>query len=301
MENKRKKILITGAAGLIGSELANKLSINYDVVGIDNYFRPNVDLNTNNFELINIGIDSFLLKAVNDYDYIFHLAAINGTKYFYNIPNELIENNIISDISVFRFAKKNKNCKVIYASSSEIVSDSDTIPTAEEANVYIKDLHNPRWSYRISKMLSENYLVNSNIDFLIVRFFNIYGGNSKSGHFIADIIEKIVKKDYKIIGANETRSFCYIDDAVNALINIFKNATNEIVNIGTDEEISIASATKIISETLDLDVDWEFESSVAGSTVRRCPDLSKLRIFYPNYSPLTFKEGIKKVLNAKSK
>lgn len=301
MENKRKKILITGAAGLIGNQLANNLSINHDVVGIDNYFRPNADLSTNNFELINIDIDSFLLKTVNDYDYIFHLAAINGTKYFYDIPNELIENNIISDISVFKFAKKNKNCKVIYASSSEIVSDSDTIPTTEETNVYIKDLHNPRWSYRISKMLSENYLVNSNIEFLIVRFFNIYGGNSKPGHFIADIIEKIVKKDYKIIGANETRSFCYIDDAVNALINIFENATNEIVNIGTDEEISIASATKIISETLSLNVDWEFESSVAGSTVRRCPDLSKLRMFYPKYSPLTFKEGIKKVLNAKSK
>jgi nucleoside-diphosphate-sugar epimerase len=301
MENNRKKILITGAAGLIGNQLANRLSINYDVVGIDNYFRPNLELDTNNFELINVDIDSFLLKTVNNYDYIFHLAAINGTKYFYDIPNELIENNIISDINVFKFAKKNKNCKVIYASSSEIVSDSDTIPTAEETNVYIKDLHNPRWSYRISKMLSENYLVNSNIDFLIIRFFNIYGESSKSGHFIADIIEKIAKKDYKIIGANETRSFCYIDDAVNALINIFENATNEIVNIGTDEEMSIASATKIISGTLNLNVDWEFESSVAGSTVRRCPNLSKLRIFYPKYSPLTFKEGIKKALNAKSK
>lgn len=301
MENNRKKILITGAAGLIGNQLANNLSINHDVVGIDNYSRPNLDLSTNNFELINIDIDSFLLKAVNDYDYIFHLAAINGTKYFYNIPNQLIENNIISDINVFKFAKKNKSCKVIYASSSEIVSDSDTIPTSEETNVYIKDLHNPRWSYRISKMLSENYLVNSNIDFLIVRFFNVYGECSKSGHFIADIIEKIAKKDYTITGANETRSFCYIDDAVNALINIFKNATNEIVNIGTDEEISIASATKIISETLNLNVDWEFQSSVAGSTVRRCPNLSKLKIFYPTYSPLTFKEGIKKVLDAKSK
>jgi nucleoside-diphosphate-sugar epimerase len=301
MENNRKKILITGAAGLIGNRLANSLSNNFTVIGVDNFFRPNKNLNVNNFQIINSNIKAFLLNEFNNYDYIFHCAAINGTKNFYEIPNDVIENNILSDLDVFNFAKKNKNCKIIYASSSEIVSDTDTVPTPEETNAFIKDIHNPRWSYRIAKMLSENYLVNSDINYLIIRFFNIYSENSKSGHFIADIIEKINKKDYTIVGANETRSFCHVDDAVDALVEIFENVDNEVINIGNNEELNIADAAKIISDTLNLSIQWKFKSSVDGSTLRRSPCINKLKKFYPTYSPLSFKEGIEKILDEKSK
>lgn len=296
MENNRKKILITGAAGLIGNCLANALADEYEVVGIDNNFRPNSNVNSKKFLLIDSDIKSFVSSNINTYDYIFHFSAINGTQHFYNMPDALIENNVVSDLEIFNFARKNKNCKIIYASSSEIVANSDIIPTPELTDVCIKNIHNPRWSYRISKMLSENYLVNSNLNFLIVRFFNIYSENSKNGHFIADILDKIKNKDYVIIGANETRSFCHVDDAVNALLNIFKIANNEVVNIGNDEEITIYQAVEMISQELEINIDWKLEPGLPGSTIRRSPCIAKLKNYYPDYCPMQFKIGIKKVL-----
>jgi nucleoside-diphosphate-sugar epimerase len=300
MENARKKILITGAAGLIGNPLANTLGDNFDVIGVDNYFRPNIKVKSENFIMIDTDINSFLSSNTNDFDYIFHFSAINGTKYFYEIPNELVENNVLSDLNVFKFAKQNENCKLIYASSSEIVSDTDVIPTPEQVDISIKNIHNPRWSYRLSKILAENYLVNSNIKYLIVRFFNVYGENSKSGHFIADIKEKIENKDYKIMGAKETRSFCHVNDAVNAIANIFEIAENEIINVGNDEEITISDAVQIISKTLGISIQWEFQSSVDGSTQRRSPCIDKLKQFFPNYLPMSFEEGVKRVFNEES-
>lgn len=295
MENHRKKILVTGALGLLGNLLANQLSGDYDVTGIDNDFRPNKEKQVN-FTLVQTSVKEFVESNQNCYDYIFHFSAINGTKYFYEMPNQLIENNTCSDIEIFNYAKSN-NSKVIYASTSEVVSDTETIPTPEEKDVMINNIHNPRWSYRLSKILSENYLYNSDLNFLIVRFFNIYSENSKSGHFIFDIVEKIKNKNFTVTGSNETRSFCYVDDAIDAVLNIFEKADNEIVNVGNDEEILIMDAVNIISSYYDKTENWNFEESRAGSTLRRSPCINKLREYYPTFSPITFNEGIKKVLD----
>ena len=295
MENHRKKILVTGALGLLGNLLANQLSRNYDVTGIDNDFRPNKEKQVD-FTLIRTNVKDFVKNNENCYDYIFHFSAINGTKYFYEIPNQLVENNTYSDIEIFNYAKLN-NSKVIYASTSEVVSDTEIIPTPEEKNATINDIHNPRWSYRLSKILSENYLYNSNLDFLIIRFFNIYSENSKSGHFIFDIVEKIKNKNFIVSGSNETRSFCYANDAIDAVLNIFNKVNNEIVNVGNDEEILIMDAVKIISSYYNVNDNWQFKESLPGSTLRRLPCINKLRKYYPAFSPVLFSEGIKKVLD----
>lgn len=299
MGNYSKKILVTGALGLIGNKLANQLSDTYSVTGIDNGFRSNKNSKIN-FNFIESDIKDFVKQNSNCYDYIFHFSAINGTKYFYEIPNQLIENNVYSDLEIFSYAKSN-NSKIIYASTSEVVADTEVIPTPEEQDIFIKNIHNPRWSYRLGKILSENYLYNSNLDFLIIRFFNVYSEDSKSGHFIFDIIEKIKNKNFIINGGNETRSFCYIDDAVDATLNIFKKANKEIVNIGNNEEISIIEAVKIISRHLNLDVDWKINNSMIGSVQRRSPCIKKLLKYYPSYSPKTFNQGIKKVIKNENK
>lgn len=288
-----RKVLITGAGGLIGRELCQQLSQQgYFVVGVDNNFRfPNFQ--PTNCSFIHSDLTEYLSIASNDFDYIFHMAAINGTSYFYDIPNQLIENNVKGDLSVFEFIKKNSRSKLIYASSSEVVAGTDVFPTAELSDVYIKNIHNPRWSYRISKILSENYLVNSHLNYLIIRFFNVYGKHSASGHFVKDILDNISAENYKLIGADETRSFCRVEDAVDAVINIFKNVNSEIINIGSDEEIIILDAAKIISDCVDKKIHWEFLPSVAGSATRRKPCLKKLRLLYPNFSPMSFEKAIK--------
>jgi UDP-glucose 4-epimerase len=287
-----RKVLVTGASGLIGRELCKQLhSEGYYVVAVDNGFRykhvPFCD------EFVKQSIVDFTSTTENDYDFIFHMGAINGTKYFYDMPNTLIENNITSDLAIFNFTKQNKDCKVIYGSSSEIVAGTDVFPTSELTDISIKDIHNPRWSYRLGKIVSENYLTNSDLDYLIIRFFNIFGQASGDGHFVRDIINKLRTDDYSLVGAAETRSFCRVEDAVDAIMNIFKIAHSEVINVGSPEEITVLDAAEIIAEHLNVKPQWKFIPGNKGSVSRRKPDIKKLLKYYPTFNPAKFKDAIK--------
>jgi nucleoside-diphosphate-sugar epimerase len=285
-----KKVLVTGAAGLIGRELCKQLSSNFTVVGVDNGFRyPDFEPD---FEIIQQNLIEYLQITENDFDFVFHMSAINGTKYFYDIPTQLIENNITSDLAVFNFMQTNPNSKLIYASSSEIVAGTTELPTSELTDVTIKNIHNPRWSYRLTKMVSENYLMNSQLNFLIIRFFNVFGKHSGTGHFVKDVIDKLDNEDYSLIGANETRSFCRVEDAVDAVIHIHDQISGEVINVGSDEEISIFDAANIIAQQKNKTVTWTLLDSNLGSVTRRNPSLEKLLKYYPSFSPKRFKDAV---------
>jgi len=292
---ERKRILVTGAAGLIGKATYEKLTtLGYSVTGVDNLSRPG---SLSQKEIINCNLLDFYKKYKNNFDTIFHLAAINGTDYFYSQPNQVIENNFELDLATFRFAKLNGS-KVVYASSSEVISGTANVPTIEETDVAIENIHNPRWSYRLSKIISENYILNSNLDYVIARFFNIFGGDSRQGHFVHDIVKKIDKEDFTLTGYNETRSFCYIDDAVNALLSIAFQQSKSVINIGNDEEITILDAANTIAEILyDKKIDWILKEGRPGSTARRCPNIDNLKKVFPNYKPLPFYKAIERIKN----
>ncbi len=285
-----EKILVTGASGLIGREICRQLSGRFLVVGVDNNFRYPSYVPECTF--IKSDLIEYLNNTTNNFKFVFHMAAINGTEYFYKIPNTLIENNVSNDIAIFNFVKKNKSCKLIYASSSEVIAGTDNFPTAEETDVHIENIHNPRWSYRIPKILSENYLFNSDIDFLIARFFNVYSEHSGPGHFVYDIINKIKGSDYTIIGHDETRSFCYVEDAVTALLHIYRQTNREVINIGSDEEINILEAANILADKLGYKIQWRLTPGREGSVKRRMPNITKLKNIHPEYSPRSFKQVV---------
>jgi nucleoside-diphosphate-sugar epimerase len=294
------KILVTGASGLLGTEICRQLKLDSknEVWAVDNHSRSTTIPECDKWLQLDLMVGDSFKELPLDFDYIYHYGAINGTKNFYERPNQVLVNNFVSDINIFEHASLCTNLKkLVYASSSEIVSDDPVSPVPEHLDIKINNIHNARWSYRLAKITSENFLANSKIPYVMLRYFNVYGENSKAGHFLADQIAKIKSGVFEIIGPEETRSFCHVEDAVAASIFCAQNVNCDVVNIGNDVEVTIAFAAEIIATTLGhSNPTWITRPGLAGSTPNRRPDITKLKTLWPDYNPMSFEQGISKIL-----
>jgi UDP-glucose 4-epimerase len=294
------KVLVTGASGLLGTEFCRQLKeAGHEVWALDNHSRSSSIPPCDQFVGADLQIAMVYESLPKDFDYIYHYGAINGTTNFYERPNEVLKTNFVSDLNVFEFAGQCANLKrLVYASSSEIVSDDPTSPVAENLDITIKNIHNARWSYRLAKITSENFLANSKLPYVMLRYFNVYGENSKKGHFLGDQIDKIKNGIFTVIGSQETRSFCHVSDAIRASIYVAETVNRELVNIGNDREITIGDAVQIIAAELGYpDAVFEQLPSKAGSVANRRPDITKLRLIMSNYEPMSFEHGIRSILS----
>jgi len=295
------KVLVTGAGGLLGTEFCRQLkAAKHDVWAIDNQSRSTEIPECDTWIVTDLkNPDVFVNVLPTDFEYIYHYGAINGTTNFYERPNEVLVNNFVGDINVFEFASQCPNLKrLVYASSSEVVADDPVLPVTENSDVFIKDIHNARWSYRLAKITSENFLANSKLPYVMLRYFNVYGENSKKGHFLGDQIDKIKNGVFTVIGAQETRSFCHVSDAIRASIYVAENCNRDLVNIGNDREISIGDAVKVIATELGYpNAEFKQLPSKEGSVANRRPNIDKLRSIMPNYEPISFEQGIRQILS----
>jgi nucleoside-diphosphate-sugar epimerase len=200
---------------------------------------------------------------------------------------------------MFEFAHLCKNLKkFVYASSSEVVSDDPVSPVPEHTDITINNIHNARWSYRLPKICAENFLTNSKIPYVMFRYFNVYGDNSKAGHFLADQLNKIKSGVFEVVGPDETRSFCHVEDAVRASIQLANFAQNELFNVGNDREITIMEAAQVIARALGHNNPvWITTVGKAGSTATRRPDITKLRSVITDYNPKTFEQGVQEIVD----
>ena len=293
------KVLVTGASGLLGAELCKQLKgQGHEVWAVDNHSRSSLIPDCDHWLKLDLSDPDNYRSLPQDFHFIYHYSAINGTKNFYERPNTVLDNNFTSDVLMFRFAQ---SCirlqRLVYASSSEIVAGDPQSPVSENTAIAIDNIHNPRWSYRLAKVCAENYLVNGQLPWLICRYFNVYGEHSKAGHFVADQIEKIGRGEFSIIGPDETRSFCYVSDAIAATIHCAETVNQQVINIGNDREIRILDAANIIAGALGHhDVNWDIKPSLPGSTAVRRPDISKLRKTMTSYNPISFEEAIARMI-----
>jgi nucleoside-diphosphate-sugar epimerase len=295
------KILVTGASGLLGTEICRQLKqdSHNEVWAMDNHSRSSTIPPCDKFINVDLVQGDNFKDLPLDFDYIYHYGAINGTKNFYERPNQVLLNNFVCDLNIFEHASLCKNLKkLVYASSSEVVSDDPISPVPEHTDIAIKNIHNARWSYRLAKVCSENFLANSKLPWVMLRYFNVYGDNSKTGHFLADQIQKIKNGVFEVVGPEETRSFCHVEDAVAASIHCANTQTHELINIGNDREITIMTAAQIIAQTMGhTSPIWITTAGKAGSTANRRPDISKLRGIMPNYDPKTFEQGVQEIID----
>lgn len=291
------KVLVTGAQGLLGHELCEQLSAQgHHVVAVDDGSRGRAQPRCDQFISQNLATS---LDLDTDFEVIYHFAARNGTPAFYANSNALIHNNVGADLAVMSHARRCARLKsFVYASSSEVVS-GHAAPQAELTDICVENIHNPRWSYRLAKMISENYLVNSDLPWVILRYFNVYGANSMSGHFVHDILEKINQGKFELLGGDEVRCYCHVTDAVQATIDLHQ-CQGEIINIGSDQALTSREAADIILQVLGSpDQGWQDRPGRVGSSRRRIPDLSRLRQHLPDYQPRDFATGMRQVIDAR--
>ena len=308
-----KKIIVTGAGGFIGRTLINKLSQkkNNLIIAIDNNFRGSLKKikKAKNIKKIKIDVTkkNKLKKIFNNSDTCYHLAAINGTNNFYKKPKEVLETGIKGTLNVLEESIRAKLKSFIFFSSSEAYQKPHKIPTKETEELKIPDVFNPRLSYGGSKIIGElltvNYLKNTGIKYKILRPHNVYGPDMGRDHVMPELIRKIKMKKkekrikIKILGSgNESRSFIYISDAVNAIIRVVnKGIDNQIYNIGTDYEITIKKLILIIGKILNKKISISAKPLHRGSVSRRCPDVKKLN-FLSHKNLINFEKGLKKTL-----
>ena len=309
------KIVVTGAGGFLGRNLSSNLALdeNNEVWAIDNNFRGSLNLIKNKRNLKQIFCDicdyNKVERLIRDANTVFHLAAINGTKNFYEIPETVLEVGIIGTHNIAKACIKNDVARLVFTSSSEVYQKPEHIPTTEEETCRVPEITNPRLSYGGSKITGEliviNYLRKSNTSFTILRPHNVYGPAMGFDHVVPEITKKIFQSsngrrktgesvEIKIEGnGSETRSFIYIDDAIDAIrLVVEKGEKNSIFNIGTDDERNIKNVAKNICQILGLQLEYETTELRKGSTPRRYPDTNKLRSleFYPT---TIFKKGLK--------
>ena len=241
----------------------------------------------------------------NEFDIVFHLAAINGTRFFYEIPHEVIRVNLITLFNILELLPEFGNPKFVWTSSSEVYAGSFEfaelpIPTPEDVPLSISDIFNPRFTYAGSKIAGEliclNYARAHDFDISIVRPHNIYGPGMGSEHVILKFLLRILGKEdpFPIYGAENSRAFCYITDFVEGLEKIAKShkTNREILNLGNDKEIKIIDLAKLMFGIFNFHPKVEIFPAPPGSVLRRCPDISKVKKLV-NYEPkIDLQEGI---------
>ncbi len=303
----KRKVLILGGGGFIGSSVAKILSNrdNYDITIADNFHKKRDDesfikfIEQKNINLIQADFtdtSSFDLLE-SKYDDFYMLASMIGVNNTLENPHEIIRVNTALIYNSLEWVKKNDIKNVLFTSTSECYAGTVEkfgykIPTDENVPLCIDPIDHPRFTYAVTKMLGESGFLNYSRVFgfncKIIRYHNIIGPKMGFGHVIPHLVERFTNGEspFKIYGNNETRAFCHIDDAALGTIQAMEceDAKHEIFHIGNDIEITIEDLVRETGKYFNYKGEYEIAPTYPGSVSRRCPDINKARTML-NYIP----------------
>lgn len=284
-----RKILVTGGAGFIGSCMAERLVQDPDnfVVVVDNLLTGKEE-NLSKFNGINA---KFIKCDVNDlrdisqvmvsysFDFVFHYAAVVGVQRTLNNPSMVLR-DIEGIKNILDLCKNTGVRRIFYSSSSEVYGEPVEFPQNELTTPL-----NSRLPYAVVKNVGESfcrsYHREFNLSYTIFRFFNTYGPKQSTDFVMSKFIRSALhNKDITVYGTGgQTRTFCYIDDNIDATLRAFYNNqyVNEVVNIGDDNEISIKYlAETIVDITQSKSEIKNLDPLKEGDMRRRIPDIGRM-------------------------
>jgi UDP-glucose 4-epimerase len=294
------KALITGGAGFIGSHLCEALlHQGHQVTAIDDLSTGShaniAHLEANDkFQLVvdTVLNDQLVNQLVRESDVVYHLASAVGVQLIIDQPTQTIQ-TIVEGTRVILDASKRYRRPVLITSTSEVYGKGSKIPFAEDDDIVLGPTSTRRWLYASAKMLDEflglAHWYETRLPVIIIRLFNTVGPRQvgQYGMVLPRFVQKALAGDPLTVygDGKQARCFCHVSDAVSALIKLSqcKNAYGKVINVGSEEEISILNLAKKVIKQTNSNSQIEFLSYDKAYTQgfddmqRRVPDLSRVK------------------------
>jgi UDP-glucuronate decarboxylase len=288
------KVVVTGAAGFLGSHLSDQLlNHGHEVIGVDNFFtgsKRNVShlLSNNSFELIRHDI-TFPLYV--ECDAILNFACPASPIHYQRNPVETLKTNVHGAINMLGLAKRT-GAKILQASTSEVYGDPEVHPQPETYRGQVNTL-GPRACYdegkRAAETLFMDYHRQYGVDIRIVRIFNTYGPRMAidDGRVVSNFIVSALKNEPLTIygDGSQTRSFCYVDDLVDGILRmLWQDNSTGPVNLGTNFEMTMIELAELILKLTGSSSILEYKELPIDDPKQRRPDLTVAKTLL-NWAP----------------
>ena len=301
-----KRILVTGGAGFIGSNLcARLLDEGDDIICLDNFFTGSKDnirkfIGNNRFDLVNHDITKEYFAEV---DQIYNLACPASPPHYQYNAIKTIKTSVLGIINMLGLAKRCK-ATILQASTSEVYGDPKIHPQTEDywGNVNpigIRSCYDE--GKRCAETLMMDYHRQNNVDTKIVRIFNTYGPNmaQNDGRVVSNFILQALKnEDITIYGDGlQTRSFCYVDDLIEGLIRMMNSKLAGPVNLGNPSERTILDFAKLIIKLTNSKSQIIYKPLPSDDPTQRQPDISLAKKELDWEPKIDIEEGLIKTIN----
>ena len=302
----KKKNLITGGAGFIGSHLAKKILEEGDeVICIDNFLtgsKKNIEelFKFKNFEFIKHDVTEPFNR---DIDNIWHLACPASPVHYQYNPIKTSKTNFMGTYNMLGLAKR-VGAKILLASTSEVYGDPEEHPQKESykgsvTTTGIRSCYEE--GKRIAETLCSDYQRIHGVDVRIIRIFNTYGPKMQrdDGRVISNFIVQALKQEkISIYGdGNQTRSFCYIDDLINGMILLMKSNYEKPINIGNPNEFSIRELASLVRELINPNLEFIYKELPEDDPKKRQPSIQLAKDLLDWEPKIELKDGLSKTID----